>query len=112
MFTDVKIGDRVVVCGLGLGQTGRSIATVEYLTPKQFQVKTGRGNYEKFWKDGGRMVGRGTWSSARAEPATPELIEEVRIENRLKNARCLLTNLSWLQISDEKVLAVLEVIGD
>lgn len=79
-FTDVQVGDQVVISPPGFGRRSRSLATVERVTATQFVA----GGY-RFTRRG-HQVGGDTYSSAYVQPATPELITEVEAEQRFEVA--------------------------
>jgi hypothetical protein len=79
MFEHIKVGDQVIVILRSpfLNQSLRRIALVEKVTTTQFVAEKLR-----FSKRHGYQIGGDNRHPARAVPATPELIEQVRLEGR------------------------------
>ena len=79
-FENVKIGDKVIIKH---HYAGNSIATVKKVNKITFVADCG--NYDMtFMKSSGREKGE-TWTPAYAYPATEEMIEKVRKENKKAN---------------------------
>ena len=77
-FENVKIGDKVVI-SRHFG--GRSIATVKKVNKTSFVVDCG--NYDMtFMMLSGKEKGGDKWTPTYAYPATEEIIEKVKKENR------------------------------
>lgn len=79
-FDDIKVGDQVIVKPSGYGRNWY-LATVERVTATQFVADRCR-----FTKRGWE-VGRTGSHAARADVATPELIQQVQAEQRYRNAQ-------------------------
>lgn len=80
-FENIKIGDKVVI-SRHFG--GRSIATVKKVNKASFVVDCG--NYDMtFMTLSGKEKGGDSWTPTYAYPATEELIEKVKKENRKAN---------------------------
>lgn len=79
-FDDIKVGDQVIVKSHGYGRI-RYLATVERVTATQFVADGCR------FTKGGRKVGSITCHDARADVATPELIQQVQVEQRYRKAQ-------------------------
>lgn len=79
-FDDIKVGDQVIVNPHGYGRN-RYLATVERVTATQF-VADGCRFTKRGWK-----VCHSTYLSARADVATPELIQQVQVEQRYRKAQ-------------------------
>lgn len=80
-FDDIKVGDQVIISPGSFGKRCRKLATVERVTATQFVAGGCR-----FTKRG-RKVGSITRHDARADVATPELIQQIEAEQRYCNAR-------------------------
>jgi ribosome biogenesis protein Tsr3 len=79
-FDDIKVGDQVIVNPHGYGRN-RYLATVERVTATQF-VADGCRFTKRGWK-----LGHSTYLSAKADVATPELIQQVQVEQRYRKAQ-------------------------
>lgn len=83
-FDDIKVGDQVIVKtgGYASGYSGNwYLATVERVTATQF-VADGYRFTKRGWE-----VGRTGSYAARADVATPELIQRVEVEQRYRKAQ-------------------------
>lgn len=69
----VKVGDSIIVSARGC----RAIAVVERVTKLHVHCGTARYSIRN-----GKLAGTDSWSYTVAEPSTPELLKEVRAENR------------------------------
>ena len=79
-FDDIKVGDQVIISPHGYGRN-RYLATVERVTATQF-VADGCRFTKRGWK-----VGSITRHDARANVATPKLIQQVQVEQRYRKAQ-------------------------
>ena len=96
----VKVGDKLIL----RGDRYSEVITVDNVT------KTGRvraGGYE-FNKD---LSSRGRGRYRQAEIATPEKLEEVEAERKIRKARNFFYDVVWWKVPDSVVLAIAEAYG-
>lgn len=105
-FENVKIGDKVVI-SRHFG--GRSIATVKKVNKASFVVDCG--NYDMtFMTLSGKEKGGDSWTPTYAYPATEELIEKVRKENRKANYIYAIRNCKFEDLSYETLEQIYNLI--
>ena len=80
-FDDIKVGDQVIISPGSFGKRCRKLVTVERVTATQF-VADGCRFTKRGWK-----VGDSTYLGARANVATPKLIQQVQVEQRYRKAQ-------------------------
>jgi hypothetical protein len=97
---EMKAGDKLIL----RGDRYSEVITVDNIT------KTGRiraGGYE-FNKD---LSSRGRGRYRQAEIATPEKLEEVEAERKIRKARNFFYDIVWWKVPDSVVLATAEAYG-
>ena len=80
-FDDIKVGDQVIINPGGFGRDRLRLAAVERVTATQFVAGGCR-----FTKRGWEVSRTGSYA-ARADVATPELIQQVQVEQRYRKAQ-------------------------
>jgi hypothetical protein len=97
----LAVGDEVIVPS-GLGSVPGRLARVERVTAKQIIV----GN-ERYWRDGGRIVGSGgSWYSRALQEATPALRQAAIRYRHLEAVR----HAPWHLASDDVLAQVAALI--
>lgn len=105
-FSDVKVGDKVVV-----NQTYvRSVRPVKKVSKLHFIVDMG--NYElKFRKDGGSRAGsHDSWDVCYATVPTEEVIDEIGLENRRRVCLSYVERYDFTQLPIDKLEEVIKII--
>lgn len=97
---NVKVGDKLIVSS----RYDKYIATVERLTATLVITK-----HIRFSKKDGKMPGCDSWNFTTAEPATPEMIEQIRKkEKRIKLIQSC-EKIEFRSLTDSKLEAILKI---
>jgi 16S rRNA G1207 methylase RsmC len=97
----LKVGDEVIV----EGRYDRSVQKIEKVT-ENFLIIDGT----KYRKQGGMMTGANSFHYSFLNEATPEVIDKINNENRLRNLRSFMRSLDINSLSIETMLQIREII--
>lgn len=102
-LANLKAGDYVIVDTI----RGKSVGTVDRLTPTTVIVKTGKYKYEtRYRRQDGRERNTSAWSGTSIEPATADAIEDVRRQNRIKRFGAF----DWRLLDNDELQVIAEII--
>ena len=93
----LEVGDQVVV----RRSDAKTLVTVSKITPKQIVV-----GHRRFWKRNGDQVGGGAWNWATLDPATPEVIEEIRDRAERRKLLDAISVFRWEWLETHKLRGV------
>lgn len=112
LFENAKAGDPIVVTT----RTRRCVTKIARVTKTQIIVAKRNGTIAshetRYRKRNGEVVGGDTWDIHYAKPATQDMIQEVRAENRRKHMIRMLSEKDWFVVPQRTLERVVELLEE